>query len=58
MGGDPSDEKDDFEMGGWYPFTDYGNKVVIKGISNIIETGYSITIIKGQYSGYTECYSF
>ena len=21
--GDPSNEGDDFEMGGWYPFTDY-----------------------------------
>ena len=29
----------------------YRSKVIIKGISNIIRTGYSITIIKGEHSG-------
>ena len=36
----------------------YRGKVIIKGVSNIIGIGYSITIIKGQYSWYIGCYSF
>ena len=36
----------------------YKGKVIIKGVSNIIGVGSSITIIKGQYSWYTGCYSF
>ena len=36
----------------------YRGKVIIKGVSNIIGIGYSIIIIKGQYSWYIECYSF
>ena len=36
----------------------YRGKVIIKGISNIIRIGYGITIIKGQDSWYTGCYSF
>ena len=28
----------------------YRGKIIIKGVSNIIGIGYSITIIKGQYS--------
>ena len=36
----------------------YRGKIIIKGVSNIIRIGYSITIIKGEYSWYTGCYSF
>ena len=36
----------------------YRGKVIIKGVSNIIGIGYSIIIIKGQYSWYIGCYSF
>ena len=36
----------------------YRGKVIIKGVSNIISIGYSITIIKEQYSWYTGCYIF
>ena len=36
----------------------YRGKVIIKGVSNIIGIGYSITIVKGEYSWYTGCYSF
>ena len=36
----------------------YGDKVIIKVVSNIIGIGYGITIIKGEYSWYNECYSF
>ena len=33
-------------------------KVILKGVSNTIETGYSITIIKREYSWYNRGYSF
>ena len=36
----------------------YRGKVIIKGFSNIIGIGYSITIIKRQYSWYTGYFSF
>ena len=36
----------------------YKGKVIIKDVSNIIEIGYSITIIKGDYGRYTDGYSF
>ena len=36
----------------------YRDKVINKDIHNIIVNGYTITIIKGEYSIYTGCYSF
>ena len=36
----------------------YRGKLIIKGIHNIIEIGYNITIIKGEYDRYMRCYSF
>ena len=33
-------------------------KVILKGVGNTIETGYSITIIKREYSWYNRGYSF
>ena len=33
----------------------YRDKVIIKGISNNIGIGYSITIIKGEYCWYIGC---
>ena len=35
-----------------------GKVIIIKGVSNTIGIGYCLTIIKGQYSWYTGCYSF
>ena len=36
----------------------YRCKVIIKGVSNIIGIGYSVTIIKGEYYFYAGGYSF
>ena len=36
----------------------YIGKISIKDVRNIIATGYGITIIKGELSLYTVCYSF
>ena len=48
-------------MGIFYVFFhsfSYRGKITIKGVSNIIGSRYSITIIKEEYSWYIRCYSF
>ena len=36
----------------------YRCKIIIKGVGNIIEIGYSFTIMKGEYVWYTRRYTF
>ena len=42
----------------WFYSFSYRGKVIIKGVSNAIEVGHSITLIKGEYNCYTGCCSF